>query len=118
MNNCDKCSPEFGEEWEKRMLERLKVEDFLDVYVRVYETYLTEEDVTDLVAFHKARKDSQDASLPPRLKEKLEPLMPTIMSEIMGDCTRIGAKLGGEVGAEIGKEHPQYLRPKDKVENP
>jgi hypothetical protein len=95
-----------------------KLQDFVNVHVQVYEKYLTEEEVTELIAFHKARKESPEAPLPPRLKEKLEPLMPTIMSEIMGECTKIGAKLGGEIGAEIEKEHPEYIKPADDKDKP
>jgi hypothetical protein len=116
MNNCKRCTQEFGDEWVKRMLERLKVQDFVDVYVRVYEKYLTEDDVQQLMAFHKARKESKDADLPPALKERLNSRMPTIMSEIMGECTKIGAKLGGQVGAEIEKEHPEFIKPVEEKE--
>ena len=115
MEKCEKCAPAFFDEWEKRMIERSKPDDYLDVYARVYEKYLTDEDVLALIDFQNARQKSQDAVFPAKLKEKLGPIMPSLMSEIMGGCAEVGAKLGAEVGSEIEKEHPEYMKAPTKT---
>ncbi len=109
MEVCPTCTPEFGEEWVKRMKARVKVEDFMDVYVRVYEKYFNDDDVSELLA-QSIAPVSNRPPVSPRLQEKLKSLLPTIMGEVVGGCTQVGAKLGGEVGGEIGKEHPEYVR--------
>jgi hypothetical protein len=115
MEKCEKCLPEFGDEWEKRMLERSKADDYLAVYARVYEKYLTDEDVLALIDYQNAKQKSQDAAFPTKLKEKLGPIMPSLMSEIMGGCAEVGAKLGAEIGSEIEKEHPEYMKSQTKT---
>src|SRR5450631_1482349 len=70
MDKCERCSPAFAEEWEKRMLARTNIADYLDVYVRVYEKYLTEEDVTEFITLQEAKKASKPMDISPRLKEK------------------------------------------------
>jgi hypothetical protein len=106
---CPKCSPEFREEWAKRMLARIKVDDFLEVYVQAYEKHFTDEEITELISLQRKKNDLPPPSPSPELKEKLEAILPTLLSEIMGGCTQVGAKLGGEIGMEIAKEHPEYL---------
>ena len=115
MEKCEKCSPEFGDEWEKRMLERSKADDYIAVYARVYEKYLTDEDVLALIDYQNAKQKSQDAAFPAKLKEKLGPIMPSLMSEIMGGCAEVGAKLGAEIGSEIEKDHPEYMKSQTKT---
>src|SRR5580700_6195506 len=38
---CTGCDPAYSDEWAKRMLTRLNIDDFIDVYVRVYEKYFS-----------------------------------------------------------------------------
>jgi hypothetical protein len=112
MAQCPKCSPEFGEEWAKRMLARLKVDDFMEVYVTAYENHFTDAEITEMISLQSKKKDVPPPNLSPQLKERLNAIMPTLLSEIMGGCTQVGAKLGGEIGMEIGKEHPEFLEAK------
>jgi hypothetical protein len=116
MGKCPACKPAFSDEWEKRMLERLKVEDFLAVYVRVYEKYFTDEEITELISLQSAKQDSPPRTPSPALKQKLDKVMPSLMGEAIGGCSEIGAKLGAEVGAEIQKEHPDYVGTESKPE--
>jgi hypothetical protein len=118
MEKCPACSPAFGDEWTKRMLERVKVEDFLDVYVRVYEKYFTDEEIQELIALQNAKQDSQTLSPSPALKQKLDSVMPSVMGDSVGGCAQVGAKLGAEVGSEIEKEHPEYIKATPKPDNP
>ena len=107
MDKCPACTPEFGEEWKKRFLERANINDFLDVYVRAYEKYFTDAEINELIALQK----DKTAAPSPALKEKLTSVMPEFMADIIGDCSKVGAKLGGEIGTEIEREHREYMRP-------
>jgi hypothetical protein len=111
MKRCPQCSPEFAEEWGKRMLARLKVDDFLRVFAAVYEKNFTDDEILELIRLQEKSNDSPPAPSP-HLKEKLTNDMPAIMSEIMGGCVQVASKLGGEIGAEIEKEHPEYTKSK------
>jgi hypothetical protein len=111
MEKCQRCTPEFRDEWKKRFLERSNLQDYLDVYVRVYEKYFNDAQINELIALQKDKGTSKAASASPALKEKLASVMPDVMADSMGDCAKIGAKLGGEIGSEIEREHPEYMKP-------
>ena len=111
MEKCDRCTPQFGEEWRKRFLERSNLQDYLDVYVRVYEKYFTDAEIGELIALQKDKGTSKAAEPSPALKEKLTSVMSSVMGDSMGGCAQIGAKLGTEIGSEIEREHPEYLKP-------
>jgi hypothetical protein len=49
MQQCPPCSPEFGEEWSKRMLARLKVDDFLEVFEQAYEKSFTDDEILEMI---------------------------------------------------------------------
>jgi hypothetical protein len=55
MEKCERCTPAFADEWEKRMLARTNIADYSDVYVKVYEKYFTLEDINELIALQKAK---------------------------------------------------------------
>lgn len=109
---CPKCDPAFFDELVKRMIARVKVDDFLDVAARGYEKHFTNKELTELVDFVNAKKIGKPVPLSPALQKKVIDLQPVLMGEIVGGCTEIGARLGGQIGAEIQKEHPEYLKPK------
>jgi len=118
MQACPGCSPAFGDEWAKRMLARANLDDFIDVYVRVYEKYFNDDEVKELIALQNQIRSSQPPTISSELKQKLAAQMTSIQSEIMGGTTQVGAKLGGDIGAEIEKEHPEYFKNASRVENP
>ncbi len=115
---CTGCDPAFIEEWGKRMVVRVKVDDFVDAVVVAYEKRFTADELTGLLDVVNSRKTEKPLSLSPALQKKVADLMPAIMGEIVGRSTEIGAKLGSEVGAEIEKEHPEYTQPKAKPDKP
>jgi hypothetical protein len=118
MLHCSQCSPEFGEEWSKRMLARLNADDFLEVFIQAYEKSFTDDEILELIKLQLTSNTSPLPDPSPHLKEKVAAVMPTVLSDIMGGCTRVGAKLGGEIGAEIEKEHPEYIKPRpEKPQN-
>jgi len=110
MEKCPACSPEFGDAWTRKMLERINIEDFLAVYVRVYEKYFNDDDLVELISMQKARSEGRQQDPSPPLKKKLDSVMPSVLGDSIGGCSEVGAKLGAEVGAEIEKEHPEYIK--------
>jgi hypothetical protein len=48
IEKCQRCTHEFRDEWEKRFLELSKLQDYHDVYVRVYEKYFTDAEINEL----------------------------------------------------------------------
>lgn len=118
MEKCERCTPEFRDEWKKRFLERSNLQDYLDVYVRVYEKYFTDAELNELIALQKDKASSKAASPSPALKEKLTSVMPDVMGDSMGGCAKIGAKLGAEIGSEIEREHPEYMKPPSDKNRP
>jgi hypothetical protein len=104
------ATPEFLEEWGKRMAARIQINEYVDVIVRVYEKHFTTDELQELIALQLAKKD-QKRSLSAALQEKLSSEMPKVMGEIVGACTELGAKLGAKIGTEIEKEHPEWLKP-------
>lgn len=115
MDKCQRCSPEFGKEWRKRFLKQTNINDYLDVYVRVYEKYFTDSEINELIAL---QKEPSGATPSPVLKAKLTAVMPSAMADAIGDCGKIGAKLGAEIGAEVEREHPEYLKPTSDAPKP
>jgi hypothetical protein len=118
VEKCSTCDSAFADEWGKRMLERLKVDDFLDVYVQVYEKYFTDDEINELISLQRTNENSQTPEPSAALKAKLASVMPSVMGDAVGGCAKIGAKLGGEIGAEIEKEHPEYLKAKAQANKP
>jgi Txe/YoeB family toxin of Txe-Axe toxin-antitoxin module len=109
--SCEKCAPEFSEEWARRMEARFNLDDVLEIYVRAYVKYLNKEDVQRMFTLLEAvKKDPQNVVVPPELKTKLASVLPSLQSEILGGTTQYGAKLGAEIGMEIEKEHPEYTK--------
>jgi len=111
MEKCQRCTPEFRDEWKKRFLERSNLQDYLDVYARVYEKYFTDAEINELIALQKDKGTSKAASPSPALKEKLTSVMPDVMGDSIGGCAKVGAKLGAEIGSQIEREHPEYMKP-------
>jgi hypothetical protein len=118
MEKCSRCTPEYRDEWKKRFLARSNLQDYLDVYVSVYEKYFTDAEINELISLQKDHGTSKVAIPSPALKEKLASVMPSVVGEAVGGCAQIGAKLGSEIGAEIEREHPEYLKPPPDKNNP
>ena len=110
VESCPKCAPEFSSAWANRMLERMNIEDFIDVYAKAYEKYLNRDDVEELIALKQKASAQQPAQPSPRLREKIQSVMPAMMGDIMGGCVKIGAELGSKIGEEIAAEHPEYVK--------
>jgi hypothetical protein len=103
------CSPEFGDEWVKRMKVRMNADDLVQVVVHAYEKNFTDADVKQLIPIAKAKKDGQTPVIPDDLKKRLATVFPELQSEVMAGCTQIGTKLGADVGTQLQKEHPEWI---------
>ncbi|HYL77908.1 MAG TPA: hypothetical protein VEU96_27090 [Bryobacteraceae bacterium] len=115
---CPDCNPAFFTEWGKRMASRLKIDDFMNVAVRAYETRFTNDELTEFLTVMSSQKTENPVPFSPPLQKKLSSLLPAIMGEITGGCTEIGARLGGEIGAEIEAQHPEYVPARAKSDKP
>ncbi len=116
-------NPAFAEEFVKRMRAKTNVDDYVNVFVRVYEKYLNTSDVAELIQAQQEINASKTPSFSAPLKEKLSSVAIKMQSEILGGCAQVGAALGGEVGQEIEKEHPDWVArpgpgPKDGLSKP
>jgi uncharacterized protein YktA (UPF0223 family) len=110
--------PAFSEEWGKRMKARLKVEDFVNIVVKVYEKHYTNDDLVELIKAQKEVNESKTPAISPRLQEKVSKVSTLAMSEIMGGFTQLGAQLGGEIGKEIATEHPDWVKAESSAQTP
>jgi hypothetical protein len=105
---CPRCSVRFINELAKRISSDMNVDDFVQVYASVYEKYLNQQDVDELIENQKNINAHQPVEVSPRLRDKVQSLLPSIMGEITGGCTKVGAELGMKAAREIKQEHPEY----------
>jgi hypothetical protein len=105
------CNAAFVDEWGKRMLARVNVDDFVNVEIAVYERHFSDSNVKELIAIAKKRKAGAVAPKPSsELKWKMEDEMVSVQGEIKAGTTQVASRLGGEIGKEIQNEHPEYCR--------
>jgi len=102
-------TPEFADEWVKRMHARTNVDDYVNVIVSVYEKHFNNQEIEELIQAQKDANDSKTPTISPELKEKLSKENTAIISEVIGGCGQVGAKLGADIAAEIQKEHPDWV---------
>ena len=103
--------PKFGDEWVKRMRERVKVDDFVQITAKVYATYYTSDELEQMTQGQLALKNSRIYSLAPELNQKIKANGPHIQTDINTDISRLGSSMSIEVGQEIEKEHPEWAKP-------
>jgi hypothetical protein len=102
--------PRFIAEWEKRMRAQLNVDDYIAVFIEVYDEHFTAAELEEMIEAVRARQSSKPVTISPQLAEKVRANAIDIQSEIMGGFTEVGARLGGEIGRDIGKEHPDWVK--------
>ena len=103
--------PQFGEEWLKRMRQRVNLDDFVNATAGVYEKYFTAAELDELTRGQLAMRKSQIYSRPPALADKMKTDSPFIQRDINTETSVFGARLGASVGKEIEKEHPEWIKP-------
>ena len=104
-------NPKFAEEWEKRMRQRVNLDEIVDATARVYEKYYTSEELDQLTQSQLAVKQARTHSVPPQLVEKVKSNSAQIQSDINRETSLIGSRLSIAVGQEIEKEHPDWVKP-------
>lgn len=103
--------PKFGDEWVKRMRQRVKLDAFVEITAKVYATYYTSDELEQMTQAQLARKNSKIYSLAPELSQKIKTNGPNIQHDINTDISRLGSSMSIEVGQEIAKEHPEWAKP-------
>ncbi|MGC2208569.1 MAG: hypothetical protein WA532_00540 [Candidatus Korobacteraceae bacterium] len=106
---CPRCSVRFIDELAKRIAIDMNMDDFIKVYAAVYEKYLTQPDVDELIEVQKKINAHQPPSeVSPQLRDKVRSLLPSIMGDITGGCTKVGAEVGMKAARELEQEHPEF----------
>jgi hypothetical protein len=107
---CKGCDPAFGDEWVKRMTARTKVDEYMHVIERAYETHFGDDDILGMTALLNQSKSGQKPTPSDDLRKKLMGTMPAVQNEIARGSAQIGAKLGPEVRKELEKEHALAIK--------
>lgn len=102
--------PKFGDEWVKRMKERVKPDDFVEITAKVYANYYTSDELEQMTQAQLALKNSKIYSVAPELSQKIKANGPRIQHDINTDISQLGSSLSIEVGKQIEKEHPEWAR--------
>lgn len=104
------ADPRFVDEWRKRMTARLQAADLVTVPVRVYEKYLTADEISEMIAIWSTQKDAKPANPSPALQEKLKSVLPAMKNEIDAGLASLSEQKGSEISQEILTEHPEYAQ--------
>jgi hypothetical protein len=104
-------NPKFGDEWVKRMKERVKPDDFVEITAKVYATYYTSDELEQMTQAQLALKNSRLYSVAPELSQKIKANASHIQTDINTNISRLGSSMSIEVGQEIEKEHPEWAKP-------
>ena len=102
-------APEFGDEWLKRMHQRVILDQFVITTAQVYEKYFNIVELDELTWEQLAFKEGAVYPLPPQLADKLKSNSTRIQQDINQATSLIGGRVGAEVGKEIEKEHPEWI---------
>jgi hypothetical protein len=103
-------TPQFGDEWSKRMMADSSIDEYLTVIIGVYEKHFSNEEIEEFIQIQRDVNDKKTPTVPDALKAKLAKDGIAIQSEVIGGCTQVGARLGAEIAQQIGKEHPEWLK--------
>jgi hypothetical protein len=115
---CPRCSVRFIDELAKRIASDMNMDDFIKVYAAVYEKYLTQPDVDELIEVQKKINAHQPpGEVSPQLRDKVRSLLPSIMGDITGGCTKVGAELGMKAARELEQEHPEFAKQAGAIKN-
>jgi hypothetical protein len=98
------------EEWGKRMLLRMNVDEYVAAAVKAYESKLTQEDLNEFITLLEGQQAGRSVGPSVRFQQKMTAIAPALTGQIVGATTELGARLGSEIGVEIEKEHPEYFQ--------
>lgn len=110
--------PAFGDEWVKRMRASMKVDEYVNVYVKAYEKYFTVKDLQELIDAQSAANDGRPITLSEPLQEKVKASAPLMQSEVLAGCAAIVARVGTETSLQLQKEHPEWFKAVQPADKP
>jgi hypothetical protein len=105
-----RLTPEFADEWVKRMVARTNVDDYVNVIITAFEKHYNASEIAALIEAQRDANDSKTPTLSPELKEKVQRESNALASEVVGGCSQLGAKLGADIAQEIEHEHPEWVK--------
>jgi hypothetical protein len=114
IEQCELCSKKFMDEWAKRMLERMKTDEVIQIWVTAYEKHFTPEELTSLVELQKKTNAHEKITMSTALAAKLETELPAVKNEFNDGFAKLASDLGSTITNEIQQEHPEYLNTSDK----
>lgn len=103
--------PAFGDEWLKRMRERVSLDQIVEATAEVYEKYFTSDELDQLTQRQLALKQGRLYSVTSKLADKLKADSTFIQRDINASTSIVGGRLGAEVGKEIERDHPEWIHP-------
>ena len=111
---CELCSAKYSDEWAKRMLARMNLNNVVEISAQGYIKHFTPEEITALIEFQKKTNAHEKAELSPDLAAKFESELPKLRNEFNDGVGSSFSELGAKVSSEIEQEHPEYLNTSDK----
>jgi hypothetical protein len=103
-------TPEFLDEWARRMQADSSVDAYFAAITAVYEKHFTLSEVRELTQMQQDVNDGKKPVASEALKAKLSKDGTDISAEVVSECGDVGAKLGGRIAGEIEKEHPEWVK--------
>jgi hypothetical protein len=103
-------TPAFVDEWGKRMRARTSIDDYVAVFILVYEKHFTNAEILEFIQAQQDMKDKKPATISDQLRDKADSIASTVQSEILAGCSQVSAKLGGQISLELAKEHPDWIK--------
>ncbi len=114
VEQCELCSKKFMDEWAKRMVDRMKTDEMVQIWVKAYEKHFTAEELTSLIELQKKTNAHETIQMSQALSAKLAVELPAVKNEFNDGCAQLASDLGSTITNEIQQEHPEYLNTSDK----
>jgi hypothetical protein len=111
---CDLCSAKYSDEWAKRMLARMNLNNIIEISAQGYIKHFAPEELTALIEFQKKTNAHEKVELSAALAAKFETELPKLRDEFNDGVGSSFSELGAKVSSEIEQEHPEYLNTSDK----
>jgi hypothetical protein len=102
--------PAFSEEWNKRMHERVKIDEFMNVVAAIYEKHFTIPEIDELIQMYHSLAKLNTPHVSASLKQKLNDEMPEIQADMGAGLMQLSEKLGSEVAQSVAADHPEYMK--------
>jgi len=111
---CELCSRKFMDAWAKQMMDGMKTDEMIQIWVAAYEKHFTPDEITSLMELQKKTNAHEQIEMSPALAAKLQTELPAVQNEFNEGCAKLAGDLGSVVTSKIEKDHPEYLNLSDK----